>query len=280
LPDCEKSIEANPETLSENKIALLRTYFTRISLGVQSFNENLRSRIGRKCSQKALKKAISLIKQAGFPHWNCDLIYSLPDENKSDWEDDLHSAANSGADHISCYSLTPERSAILGSTFAEDDEREREMYCAAGKILASYGIRRYEISNYSRPGSECRHNLNVWRGGLLRGYGPAAADFDGVDRHIQVESLEKWLAGVSPETDHIPPEERLNEIFAVNLRTAAGWTPEMWSCVPGADLWQNRLEKAEMAAKKYPGCLQISPQRIILTSGGLLFWNDIAAELL
>jgi len=279
-PGCEKSIEANPETLSEEKVALLRTFFTRISLGIQSFDENLRSRIGRKCSQYALKKALSMVKEAQFPHWNCDLIYSLPDENMSNWERDLHFAANSGADHISCYSLTPERSAIMGDEFTEDDEKEREMYLTAEKILSSYGIVRYEISNYSRPGGECRHNQNVWRGEKLRGYGPAAAGFDGVDRHIQVESLEKWLTGVPPEKDHISPDERLNEIFAVNLRTVNGWTPEIWARVPGADQWSNRLKKAEMAEKKYPGCLQISSERIILTPDGLLFWNDIAAELL
>ena len=279
-PDAEISIEANPETLTEEKVALLRNFFTRISIGVQSFDSELRCRIGRKCSDFALHNALKLIREAEFPHWNCDLIYSLPDESSAQWENDLHLAAQTGADHISCYSLTPERSALLGMEFAEDDEREYEMFEIAEKVLSAYGINRYEISNYSRKGSECRHNMNVWRGGLLRGYGPSAADFDGVDRHIQVESLADWLAGEPPEVDHIGRNERLNEIFAVNLRTVSGWTIEQWNAVPNADDWADRLKIAQKAALKYPDCLQITPNSIKLYPCGLLYWNDIAAELL
>lgn len=276
----EISIEANPETLDEEKVALLRTFFTRISLGVQSFDPVLRKKIGRKCSQQALEKALDLIKSAAFPHWNCDLIYSLPDENMAAWERELHSAGALGVDHVSCYSLTPERSAILGETFSVDDERERAMYERAGEILGSYGIKRYEISNYARSGAECRHNLNVWRGGLLRGYGAAAADFDGVDRHIGVESFTEWLNDVPPETDHIPLTERLNEIFAVNLRTVDGWNKNWWAAVPHADDWSKRLEIASKTAEKFPGCLQISGNEIKLTAEGLLYWNDIAEDIL
>lgn len=280
LPGCERSIEANPETLSEKKVNLLRSFFTRISLGIQSFDPELRKKIGRNCSCQALQTAIDLIKDADFPHWNCDLIYSLPDEKSADWERDLHLAAQTGADHISCYSLTPERSAILGREFSVDDEREAEMYLLSEKILLAYGIRRYEVSNYARAGAECQHNLSVWRGGLLRGYGPSAADFDGVDRHIEVESLEKWLNGDAPETDHIDHPARLNEIFAVNLRTVAGWSRELWSRVNGADKWENRLDIAGKAAEIYPECLQITGNEIKLSPKGLLFWNEIAAELL
>lgn len=279
-PEAEISIEANPETLTAEKVALLRTFFTRISLGVQSFDSDLRRKIGRKCSDSALQNALQLIKNAQFPHWNCDLIYSLPDETTEQWENDLHLAAQTGADHISCYSLTPERSALLGMEFTEDDEREYKMFETAEKVLSSYGIYRYEVSNYAVKGAACRHNLNVWRGRLLRGYGPSAADFDGVDRHIQVESLADWLAGEPPEVDHIGRNERLNEIFAVNLRTVSGWSIEQWRAVPFADDWQNRLAAAQKAALKYPDCLQISENSIKLYPCGLLYWNDIAAELL
>ncbi|MBO5668170.1 MAG: coproporphyrinogen III oxidase family protein [Lentisphaeria bacterium] len=278
--DAELSIEANPESLTEEKVGLLRGFFNRISLGIQSFDGQLRRRIGRKCSDEALEKAIRLIREADFLHWNCDLIYSLPDESRSDWERDLHSAAETGADHISCYSLTPERSAILGQTFEVDDEREVKMYHAAEKILSQYGIKRYEISNYARDNARCRHNMNVWRGGILRGYGPGAADFDGVDRHTEIESVTGWLKGEACSCDHIPAEARLNEIFAVNLRTIDGWTPDLWQMVPGADDWEKRQIIAAKAASTYPGCLQISASGIKLSADGLLFWNEIAAELL
>lgn len=280
VTDSERSIEANPETLTAEKVALLRKFFTRISLGIQSFDPELRGRIGRRCSQEALARAVELIREADFTHWNCDLIYSLPDESMAEWERDLHTAAQSGVDHISCYSLTPERTAILGRSFVEDDLRERTMYEKAQEILSSYGICRYEISNYAMPDGECRHNVNVWRGGLLRAYGPSASGFDGEVRFTEVESLDLWLDGEVAEIDRISPEARLNEIFAVNLRSVSGWTPELWKAVPFADNWEKRLEKAGKTAKRFPGCLQISQDRIKLSTDGLLFWNDVAADLL
>ena len=279
VPGAEISIEANPETLDEEKIALLRGHFTRISLGVQSFDPESRARIGRRCSQEKLLEAIALIKKANFPHWNCDLIYALPEQDRAMWEQDLHLAAQTGADHISCYALTPEENSRLGAELNEDDERAAEFYSAAQEILSSYGIERYEISNYAKPGGQCRHNQAVWRGGLLRGLGPAAAGFDGVDRMIQVESLSQWLNGAAPEVDQISPELRLNEIFAVNLRTVAGWERAMWDNVPHADKWEKRLKIAGNLQKIFPEHLLIDENSIKLTESGLLFWNSIAQEL-
>lgn len=278
--DCEISIEANPETLDPSKVGLLRQYVSRISVGVQSFDPELRSRIGRNCSQEKLLSALKLLREADFPHWNCDLIYSLPGQSIAMWEADLRQAVETGADHISCYSLTPEENSRLGATFMCDDEYELQCYSLAENVLAEYGIARYEISNYSRPGCECRHNVNVWRGGLLRGFGPAAAGFDGLDRMIAVESLSDWLDDAPPERDHISIPARLNEIFAVNLRTVGGWTPDLWSLVPGADSWRNRLEIAENLKKSFPEGLLISPECIKLSPEGLLFWNTIAQELI
>lgn len=276
----EISIEANPETLTAEKVSVLRRFFTRISVGVQSFNAGFRQRIGRQCSDEALNNALQLIRNAGFPHWNCDLIYSLPGQSLDDWQCDLMRAAACGADHISCYSLTPEENAALGGEFTVDDEREERMFNLAEKILADHGFDRYEISNYSRSGGECRHNVNVWRGGLLRGFGPSAADFDGRGRHIECESLDRWLAGNAPETDELSPQDRCNEIFAVNLRTCAGWTPQMWDNVPQHDSWENRLKIAKKLQTIFPGSLTAAPERIKLTRQGLLYWNNIAEEII
>ena len=275
----EISIEANPETLDAEKVAFLREHYTRLSLGVQSFDSGSRERIGRNCSQAKLESAIALIREAQFPHWNCDLIYSLPGQNRKMWENDLHLAAQTGADHISCYALTPEENARLGAEFEEDDERETEFYFAAQQVLSQYGIERYEISNYAKIGGVCRHNQSVWRGGLLRGFGPSAAGFDGVKRMIEPESLALWLDDAPAELDEIPLAARLNEIFAVNLRTAAGWTPELWAQVPGADSWEERRQIAGNLQKIFPDYLLNEQKRIKLTENGLLFWNTIAQEL-
>jgi len=279
--DCEVSIEANPETLDAAKIALLREHTTRLSLGVQSFSSRRRAVLGRRCGDDALKNAVELIRNAAFPHWNIDLIYAVPGEDAAAWRDDLRRAADTGIDHLSCYSLTPEENSRLGTSFKIDEDLAAELYEMIPDILAPYGINRYEISNYARPGARCRHNGNVWRGGMLRGFGPAAAGFDGRDRMTEPESLSQWLAGAPPAADRIPLPARLAEIFAVNLRTVDGWTPEMWQLVPGADPWASRIAAVEKLLGIMPvSWWKISPGGIKLSAEGLGFWNDVAEAML
>ena len=279
--DREISIEANPETLDEAKVANLRENVTRISLGVQSFSAERRRILGRQCGDAALTNAVNLIRRADFPHWNIDLIYGIPGETAAMWRNDLVRAADCGVDHLSCYSLTPEEGSRLGSSFAVDDDAALDMYEMIPETLEPYGIRRYEISNYARRGSECRHNVNVWRGGMLRGFGPAAAGFDGRDRMTEVQSLDEWLAGAPPELDRIPHDRRLAEIFAVNLRTVDGWTPELWKQVPGSDSWETRSAVVAQVMRNLPGSWwKITPKCIKLSDEGLCFWNDIAEAML
>jgi len=276
-PETEISIESNPETLTESKVRLIRSFANRISLGVQSFDPALRKTLGRDCSQPALEQAIAWISAARFPHWNCDLIYAIPGQSPDGFVRDLERAVSLGIDHLSCYSLTPEEGARLAGSLVPDEDDSARMWELAGRC----GLPRYEISNYAKPGAECRHNVNVWRGGLLAGFGPSAAGFNGKSRMIQPASLSDWLHGDAPELDIIPHPARLNEIFAVNLRTVAGWTPELWAEVPGADSWESRLAHARRAAQKTsPDWFDISPERITLNNSGLLFWNDAAESLL
>lgn len=280
-PACEVSIEANPETLDGSKVAFLRAHATRISIGIQSFSAAARGILGRQCGDDALKTALELVRGADFPHWNIDLIYAVPGESPVEWRDDLRRAADSGADHLSCYSLTVEERSALGASFAIDDDTAADMYEMIPDILAPYGIKRYEISNYAAPGAECRHNVNVWRGGLLRSFGPAAAGFDGHDRMTEVDDLKKWLAGEPPTVDRIPQANRRAEIFAVKLRTVDGWTPELWAAVPGADSWADRCAVVEKVKRNMPlSWWKISPERIKLSAEGLCFWNDVAEAML
>ena len=279
--ECEISIEANPETLDGEKVAVLREHTTRISLGVQSFSAARRDILGRRCGDGALNKAVELIRRAAFPHWNIDLIYAIPGESADEWRDDLRRAADTGIDHLSCYSLTPEENSRLGASFAVDDDLSEVFFEMIPDVLAPCGISRYEISNYAAPEAKCRHNVNVWRGGLLRGFGPAAAGFDGRDRTTETESLSRWLAGAPPTVDRIPLPARLGEIFAVNLRTVDGWTPELWALVPGADPWSERLAIVEKLRHNMPGSWwKISPGRIKLSTEGLSFWNSAAEAIL
>ena len=277
--DTEISIEANPETLTPEKVGVLKKYVTRISTGVQSFLQKNRLSLGRKCSAYQLEKALELVGSAGFRHWNCDLIYAIPGQSCGDWESEFDILEKYHVDHISCYNLTPEEGARL-SDLEPDMDIAPELEEITRSRLEGRGILQYEVSNYALPGAECRHNIHVWRGGLLRGLGPSAAGFDGVDRQCEVASVHDWLAGALPEVDHISVPERLNEIFAVNLRTVAGWTCENWLAVPHHDSWQERLCLAGNTEKIYPGCFEITADSVKLTRKGLSFWDTIAEELL
>lgn len=277
--ECEISIECNPETLDAEKCALLKEFVTRISLGVQSFDENLRNTLGRQCSTQALEKALSLIKEYKFPHFNCDLIYGIPNESMEQWKDDLEKVADSGADHVSCYSLTPEEQSRLGAAFIIDDDAAVEMYNTAQTILSRHKIERYEISNYAKKNAECRHNINVWRGGKLIAFGPAGAGFDGKKRTINPENIHSWLNGNIQEDDWLSPESRCREIFAVNLRTSAGWHRNMWNDFPVS--WDKMREIFCCAMESVPKEFYIIENDAVrLTPDGLLYWNDIAERII
>ena len=279
VANAEISIEANPETLTFEKVQILKKYVTRVSTGVQSFLPEKRQILGRKCSDNKLEKALDLVASAGFLHWNCDLIYAIPGQSCRDWEQEFDFLEKYCIDHVSCYNLTPEEGARL-SDLVPDMDIATELESITHARLEGRGIVQYEVSNYASPGAECQHNVNVWRGGLLRGLGPSAAGFDGIDRQAEVSSIEDWLAGVPPEIDHISPAERLNEIFAVNLRTVSGWKKTDWLAVPHSDSWAERLHLARSVEKNYPGCFEISADSVKLTRNGLAFWDTIAEDLL
>ena len=276
----EISIESNPETLTSEKVAILKRYVNRISTGVQSFFPEARNILGRKCSDLQLRKALALVAEAGFSHWNCDLIYAVPGRSVSDWEKEFDELAGYPVDHVSCYNLTPEEGARLYGTLDPAMDIAADLEKVTLERLEALDIHRYEVSNYARNGAECRHNINVWRGGLLKGFGPSAAGFDGHDRMSEAASLSRWLNGEPAEIDRIPHSRRLDEIFAVNLRTVAGWNRESWLAVPGADSWGDRLRKAGEVGKIMPGCFEITGDVVKLTPEGLSFWDSVAEELL
>ena len=274
-PGAEISIEANPETLTPAKLAMLANYANRLSIGVQSFSEEKRRKLGRDCSDKAIRAALDC---TAFPHRNLDLMYAVPGDTADAFRQDLRLAITSGVDHISCYSLTPEEQTAFAGTVIDEDA-SADLWKLAGDTLGEAGIFRYEVSNYARPGAECRHNVNVWRGEKLLGFGPAAASFDGEQRYSQIASIPRWLAGDPPEWDRIPADARRREIFAVNLRTVAGWQKKEFLSLPGATEteWQNFLQILQTFP---PSFTALAPEQIRLTESGLLFWDDIASELL
>lgn len=279
----ERTIEANPETLDYEKVSLLADNFSRISLGIQSFNPDLRRILGRDCSQKAIEQALNLIEKAHFHHWNIDLIYGIGNQTLNDWEWELKQALNYPVDHLSCYALTREENTRLApeAQTVDHEEREADMAELTRKIVQPH-LRQYEISNYALPGGECRHNLNVWGGRCYLGIGAAAASFDGKNRWTQVAGIDSYLKHAPAEIDILPPEARSREVFAVNLRTVDGWSAESWGDTELAFHidWADMVGMIAPIAEKYPGLIEYDKNFVRLTPRGRDFWDVIAGELI
>lgn len=278
--DCEISCELNPELLTRNKLDLLNDYTTRLSLGVQSFDPAVRNTLMRKCSQDKLLEALKLLEKRRAEHFNIDLIYGIAQVEWDTFCRDIEQALQAGADHLSCYALTPEENSLLGlHAPAADDENAADWWLEIGETLAAKGLPRYEISNYARPGCGCRHNINVWRGATLLGIGAAASGFDGVDRYTYESDAEAFIAGSEPEYDRIGATARMLELWAVNLRTAAGWQRSDWEKMyPGS--WDKMYKSSCIAAGNDPDWWRVEDDNIALTQSGLLFWDDAAMQVL
>ncbi|MDD5699169.1 MAG: radical SAM family heme chaperone HemW [Victivallaceae bacterium] len=280
----EVSIECNPENFGPERLEVIRPFANRISIGVQAFSDSFLTALGRASSRKQIEQALHLAKEFNFNNLSIDLIYGIPGQTRKSWLANLELAVKSDIKHISCYSLTVEEGSELDNrienfTPVENDETA-EMWLQTGDFLSKKGFSRYEVSNYSCPGAECRHNVNIWHGQTYLGLGPAASSFDGANRWTEPASLNDWLADKEPERDIIEPEYRLIEIFIIGLRTVEGWTRDYWEKIPLQQTmnveWQTMVQKALKVKKLYPDLLEVTPGSIHLTQQGLLFWNTIA----
>lgn len=284
LPEAgERSIEANPETLDGEKVTVLAENFSRISLGIQSFDPEKRRILGRECSQYAIEKAIDMIAQAQFRHWNIDLIYGIGAQSSDEWRRELETAVALPIDHLSCYALTREENCALDQNAQTQDHEEREADMAElTRCFIDGRFRQYEISNYAANGAECQHNLNVWRGKRYLGIGAAAASFDGHNRWTQIADIDSYLKHLPPEIDCLPPLARAREVFAFNLRTVDGWTGELWKTTdlePAVD-WSIMVELSASIASRFPGMIEYNDRVVRLTQMGRDFWDMIAAEII
>jgi len=177
----EITTEANPGTVTRDDFARLRAGgFNRVSLGVQSFRPETLAVLGRIHSAEDIRAAYGDARRAGFPSVGIDLIFGNPGQSEAEWQEDLDLAVTFLPDHVSAYALTPEpgtpiHAAVGGGVIAlPDDDTVSRMYTAARETLRSAGYHHYEISNFARPGKECRHNLKYWRRDGYLGLGPSA----------------------------------------------------------------------------------------------------------
>jgi oxygen-independent coproporphyrinogen III oxidase len=199
----EWTVEMAPASVTPQRLAALKAAgVTRISLGIQSLQQDLLDALGRRHTRHQAQRAYEMVRATGFVSVNFDLIFAIPGQTLEGLRNDLDAAVRCRPDHISTYCLTFEEDTALFVKLSQgrvrlDADREAAFYTEAWQRLEAAGYLQYEISNFARPGHECRHNLNTWRMEEWIGLGPSAASQHGGWRGSNAPDLDLWKAGVA-----------------------------------------------------------------------------------
>lgn len=288
----EITLEANPESLDLAKLKQLRRAgINRLSLGVQTFSDRQLQRLGRVHTARQAGSAARQARKAGLQNLSLDLIFALPGQTLAELEADLEQALTLEPDHLSVYELTWEKGAELerlrkeGKLKPVDEDLAAEMFLLVGEKLAAAGLRRYEVSNFSRPGCECRHNLSGWQLKPYLGLGAAGHSLlPSGERQANATDLKTYLAQVKKTGKAVtatePPdrERARREFILLGIRTAAGISRRDYRAQFGRDLWSDRAESIR-ALEEMKVCRQ-SRSRLQLTPKGFLLADAAALELI
>lgn len=227
----ELTVEANPGTLDLDKTkALISGGVNRISVGVQSFNDEELRKIGRIHNSKTAYNTICQLKENGFDNINIDLMTALPGQTKESLAHTLETVISLPATHISAYSLiiedgTPlEKEYSRGNITLPDEDEDREMYAMTVKRLKEGGFSQYEISNFAKEGFECRHNKKYWQCGEYIGLGAAAHSYMDGRRYYNTSVLQEYISGKKHSSDVtvLTEHDKIGEFMIMGLRMNEG----------------------------------------------------------
>ena len=267
----EISMEANPGTLTPEKLRAYRAAgVNRLSMGVQSFDDALLRKIGRIHSARQAIDAFRMAREAGFDNINLDLMYALPGQTVAAWRDTLETAAELSPEHISAYSLIIEEGTPIADWAQDmDEDIVNEMQRLCTKFLAEHGYGRYEISNYAKPGRECRHNICYWTRGDYIGVGCAAHSLFEGRRFCNTSDIDEYLSGMRcVEETVLTGTDVTEETVMLGLRMAKGIDIRAIPDMRAAE----RLVNGGLAV--------ISDGRFMLTESGMEVQNAAVLELL
>ena len=286
--NAEITFEANPDSISDHLLKRLRAEgFNRVSLGIQSDDDDMLERLNRPHNYAQAVNAYQRIRKAGFKNVSVDLIYGLPDQTVRQWMETLEHVLELMPEHISLYGLevhpgTPmEEYEKMGRI--PDDDAFADMYISAVRFLESRGFRQYEISNFARKGLHSRHNMKYWTGGEYLAFGPSgASDFAG-SRFKLISDLRAYINGIKvggnvmEEVEEIPLRERAAEYIMTRLRTTAGLDPREYEKLfllpfkPLEEIFEQN-EGFNLTAQNRNGSWRLTPR-------GFLVSNKIISDL-
>ncbi|MBX7051091.1 MAG: radical SAM family heme chaperone HemW [Flavobacteriales bacterium] len=289
ISPAEITLEANPDDLSKNKIKELREAgINRLSIGIQSFRDEDLKWMNRAHLAHQADYAVKAAQDAGFENITIDLIYSIPSLSMNDWRDNLKKAIELNVPHISAYSLTIEPKTVFGHRKAKglltptDESISQDQFLAMVDLFAEAGLLQYEVSNFSKPGLESRHNSSYWKGELYIGIGPSAHSFDGKNRRWNISNNQQYMRGIQRgepmfEQEILTKEMRYNEYIMTGLRTIWGVELNYLRDHFGVDL--NDLYPKEISYWKEEGKMIEKEGVMRLTPKGFLFADRIASDL-
>ncbi|MDP4238753.1 MAG: radical SAM family heme chaperone HemW [Bacteroidota bacterium] len=232
--DAEITFEANPDDLTPDFLVSMRSLpFNRISIGIQSFDDQDLSRINRRHTSTQAVNAVKDAQQAGFGNISVDLIYGLPFQTLDDWDRQLDMALSLQVQHISAYGLTYEEGTPLwkqrekGETAPVDDMTMNAMYLLLREKTSLKGFEAYEISNFALPDFRSRHNSSYWKQETYLGIGPSAHSYDLISRQWNIASISRYVEAINTnqpffEREELTLNDRYNDFVMVSLRTSDG----------------------------------------------------------
>lgn len=278
----EWSFEANPATFTDKKIRFWRSLgMNRVSLGIQSFNARILGLLGREHTPEQAAHSVEMLKNAGMPHINVDLMFAIPGQSLAEWEHTLQTAISTGADHISAYNLTYEEdteffNSLTQGRVSQSQDEDAAYFELAEQMLEGAGMRHYETSNYALPGCRSLHNMAYWNGEDYVGIGPGAVStIDGV-RYANTRDTATYMHSTLEnglplsEREPVLAEDYRLERIALMLRTDEGLPLHFL-------LPETRARLGDFVSE---GLAFISPDdRLILQGRGRLLADAIAAEL-
>ncbi len=289
VPGAEISLEANPGTVSLESLQSYRARgINRISLGAQAFQDHLLDRCGRGHSVADIYEAVALIRQAGFANFNLDLISGLPHQTLPDWEESLHQTIALAPTHVSVYDLTIE----AGTAFAKryqpgcaplpSEELTVEMYKLAHRVLTEAGYRHYEISNYAKPGYECRHNITYWRNQPFYGFGMSAASYVHHWRWERPRKIREYINLVRHKQYPPPVPEKINDRLFDTLMQGLRLAEGIELAVLHQEFGEEKIAQVCQQLQKFVdrGWVQIDHRLRLLPLEGWLFSDLVNLSLL
>lgn len=293
--EAEITMEANPGTVDKAKLEAWRCGgVSRISLGLQSANDQELRLLGRIHTFQEFLQTYEMARREGFWNINVDLISAIPGQTLESWKKTLAAVAGLGPEHISAYSLIVEEKTPFHEMYGEgrgkgfprlpDEDTERAIYEATEETLLKYGYMKYEISNYARQGFECKHNLGYWERREYLGAGLGAASLIGHMRYHNTEDMGEYLEWAGKKTDirreleHLTIEEEMEEFMFLGLRKTEGVSAACFREAFGIDI--GRVYGPQLDRLGSMGLTAVSGDRIYLTKRGTDLSNRVFVEFM